>query len=425
MNKDFILKGDILYSTEEMIIESYPDSYLICNDGKCEGVFTSIPEAYKEFPIEDYSGKIIIPGLTDLHAHAPQYTFRGLGMDMELIDWLNENAFPEEAHFEDLEYAKNAYSIFVDDLKNSATTRAVIFGTLHKEATSLLMDMLDETGLVTYVGKVNMDRNGSEGLCEPDSATAIRNTKEWIENTKNKYKNTKPILTPRFIPSCSDELMHAIGEISSSENIRIQSHLSENPFEIRWVKELVPHSENYGDAYAGFNALGNTDTPAVMAHCVYISNEEIELLKEHGTYVAHCPDSNMNLSSGIAPIRKLLNSKINVGLGSDVAAGASLSIVQAMSHAIQVSKMYWRYVNSSYAPLKFNEAFYIGTLGGGKYFGKVGSFLNGYEFDALVIDDSKIRSTRATTLQERCERMIYLPAEYTLISKYVKGQKVV
>ncbi|SKC02433.1 guanine deaminase [Lachnospiraceae bacterium] len=425
MVKNFVLKGDVLFCSEDRKVHTVPDSFVVCADGKCEGVFTELPEKYKGFPLEDHSGKLIIPGMTDLHVHAPQYTYRGLGMDMELLDWLNENAFPEEAHYEDKEYADKAYSIFTEDLKKSFTTRACIFATLHREATEILMDKLEETGLVTYVGKVNMDRNGSPALSEKDAETAAADTRQWLQYIKGRYQRTMPILTPRFIPSCSDELMKELGVIAEEQGLRVQSHLSENPSEIAWVKELVPASKNYGDAYALFNTLGDEEHPAVMAHCVYTDGEELELLKKHHTYIAHCPDSNLNIASGIAPVRKFLDEGVNIGLGSDVAGGASLSLVQAMVHSIQVSKMYWRHVDQDVKPLQFGDAFYMATLGGGSYFGKTGSFLPGYEFDALVIDDSGLRSMRKLTIQERAERMIYLSGECSIKSKYVSGQKII
>ncbi len=425
MADSFVLKGDVLFCDENREVHTVPDAFLVCNNGRCAGVFTELPEEYKSLTIEDYTGKLIIPGLTDLHVHAPQYTYRGLGMDMELLDWLNENAFPEEAHYADKEYADKAYSIFAEDLKNSFTTRACIFATLHREATEILMDKLEETGLVTYVGKVNMDRNGSEELCEKDAASSAKETRQWLRDIKGRYKRTMPILTPRFIPSCSDELMKEIGKIAADEGLRIQSHLSENPSEIQWVKELVPESVNYGDAYALFDSLGDEDHPAVMAHCVYTDDKELQILKDHHTFIAHCPDSNLNIASGIAPVRKFLESGVSIGLGSDVAGGATLSMVQAMVHAVQVSKMYWRHVDQNVKPLQFKDTFYMATLGGGKYFGQTGSFLPGYEFDAVVIDDSALRSMRQLTLKERAERMIYLSGECRVAGKYAAGRKII
>lgn len=424
MRQGFIVKGDIAYAKENRELCCMEDSYLVCVDGKCKGVFSRIPTEYQELSLSDYSGKLIIPGMTDLHVHAPQYTFRGLGMDLELLEWLQTNTFPEEAKYENVDYATKAYQFFTEDLKTSYTTRACIFSTLHREATEVLMDQLEETGLITYVGKVNMDRNGSKELCEESAEASIRDTELWLQEIKGKYKRTMPILTPRFIPSCSDELMKKIAHLSKERGLRIQSHLSENPSEVAWVRELVPSAGSYAGAYELFEALGNKEYPAIMAHCVYSGEEEIALLKAHGTYVAHCPESNMNVSSGIAPIRKFLEAGLHVGLGTDVAGGSSLSMTKAMSIAMQASKMYWRLVDSNVKPLVFSDLFYIATLGGGSYFGKVGSFLEGYEMDAVVVDDSLIHSMRTLNLQERLERLIYQEPYCRIEGKYVNGCKI-
>ena len=301
--KSFVLKGNIVYSGENKELCSIEGGYVVCENGICRGAFEKLPKQYETLPLTDYGDKIILPGMTDLHVHAPQYTFRALGMDLELLDWLNVHTFPEEAKYVDISYAKRAYGSFVSDLKHSLTTRACIFATLHREATVALMDLLEESGIVSYVGKVNMDRNGGENLCEADASAAAEDTKKWIEETGGNYERTNPILTPRFIPSCTDELMRELAKLQKTTGLRVQSHLSENPSEVAWVKELVPAAKNYADAYAVFDMFGDKDHPAVMAHCIY-SEDEMDLLKEHGVYVAHCPESNLNLSSGIAPVRR-------------------------------------------------------------------------------------------------------------------------
>ena len=161
-----------------------------------------------------------------------------------------------------------------------------------------------------------------------------------------------------------------------------------------------------------------------MAHCVYSDAREMEILKAHGVYVAHCPDSNLNICSGIAPVRKLLDAGIHVGLGTDVAGGSSLNMVRTMLTTLQVSKMYHTLLERDCAPLTFEETFYLATMGGGQYFGKVGSFRKGYEFDAVVADDSLMKSTRHLTPRERAERMIYNDADCMIRKKFVAGRQV-
>ncbi|MDL2216658.1 amidohydrolase family protein, partial [Desulfovibrio sp. OttesenSCG-928-M14] len=213
MNSSFVVRGNLCHSKDVKTLESMEKGYVVCEKGVCAGMFLDLPEAYQGLPLLDFGQSLVIPGLVDLHVHAPQYAFRGLGMDMELLDWLNARVFPEEARYRDLEYAKRAYSFFVEDLKKSSTTRACIFATLHSPATILLMDMLEASGLVTLVGKVNMDRNGPSVLQEESAAFSAGQTLAWLEQIDGRYSNTAPIITPRFIPSCSDELMTALSEI--------------------------------------------------------------------------------------------------------------------------------------------------------------------------------------------------------------------
>lgn len=400
------------------------DHYLISESGLVKGVFEKVPPEYAQVSVSDYGECLIIPGLTDLHVHAPQYTFRAMGMDMELLEWLETNTFPEEAKYQDLEYARRAYRIFTDNLKRSATTRACIFGTIHRDATLLLMDQLEQSGLVTYVGKVNMDRNCPDYLREESAEESGIQTVEWIKDVLHKkYQNTMPILTPRFTPSCSDELMENLKKIQMYYQIPVQSHLSENPGEIAWVKELCPWSEFYGDAYDRFGLFG-ADCKTVMAHCVYSGKEEQQRMKENGVFIAHCPESNMNLSSGVAPVRTFLEEGLHVGIGSDVAGGSTENLFKAMALAIQASKLRWRMQDDSLKPLTLEEVFYIATKGGGEFFGNVGSFEPGFELDAVVLDDTRIVHSQNLDVRARLERMIYLADEREVRAKYVRGREI-
>ena len=420
----FILKGNIVYSKNKDELRILKDHYLISESGLVKGVFEKVPPEYAQVSVSDYGECLIIPGLTDLHVHAPQYTFRAMGMDMELLEWLETNTFPEEAKYQDLEYARRAYRIFTDNLKRSATTRACIFGTIHRDATLLLMDQLEQSGLVTYVGKVNMDRNCPDYLREESAEESGIQTVEWIKDVLHKkYQNTMPILTPRFTPSCSDELMENLKKIQMYYQIPVQSHLSENPGEIAWVKELCPWSEFYGDVYDRFGLFG-ADCKTVMAHCVYSGKEEQQRMKENGVFIAHCPESNMNLSSGVAPVRTFLEEGLHVGIGSDVAGGSTENLFKAMALAIQASKLRWRMQDDGLKPLTLEEVFYIATKGGGEFFGNVGSFEPGFELDAVVLNDTRIVHSQNLDVRERLERMIYLADEREVRAKYVRGREI-
>lgn len=423
MHESYVIKGAFCYSRSKDELVAVADGYLVCENGISKGVFEELPETYAAYPLEDYTGCLITPGLTDLHVHAPQYAFRGMGMDLELLEWLNTNTFPEEAKYADLEYAKKAYAYFTEDLRKGATTRAVVFATLHVPATELLMDMLEEAGIASYVGKVNMDRNSPDYLCETTEDSAAE-TLRWILDTKDRYRFVKPIITPRFTPSCTDELMKKLKDMQMEYNLPVQSHLSENLGEIDWVQELCPNTSFYGQAYDQFGMFGGDGCPTIMAHCVHSSAEEIALMKKNGVYVAHCPECNMNLTSGVAPARTYLDEGVHIGLGSDVAGGTVESILVCMANAIRASKVRYRLLDDTLPALTLAEAFYMGTLGGGSFFGKVGSFEAGYEMDAVVFDDSSLHTTRELTTKERLERIIYLSDDRNIVGKFVKGQKL-
>ena len=145
----FAIKGDICHSLAPRQLECVEGGYAVCEDGRSAGVFRTLPEQYAGLPVLDCTGRLVLPGLVDLHVHASQFAYRGTGMDMELLDWLNACAFPEESRFADLDYAARAYGRFVEDVVCGPNTRACVFATAHVEATLLLMDMLEKSGLVT------------------------------------------------------------------------------------------------------------------------------------------------------------------------------------------------------------------------------------------------------------------------------------
>jgi guanine deaminase len=434
MNENFVIQGDICWSKSSTVLETMPDSFLVCIDGKSAGVFSRLPDQYAALPLSRYDRKLIIPGLVDLHTHAPQFALRGRGMDLELLDWLTTHIFPEEAQYRDPEYARAAYNLFVDHIKRGPNTRAVVYATVHVPATMILMDLLEESGLVSMVGKVNMDRNCPDTLREESAAVSLNATREWLDAyaaRADKYRGTKPILTPRFIPSCSDELLRGLGALRRVMNLPVQSHLCESRRELEWVRELCPASGGYGEAYRDFDLFGSEETtaPTVMAHCVWSDEKEMTLMARRGVFAAHCPQSNANLSSGIAPVRRLLDAGVDVGLGSDIAGGAHCSVLRAMADAIQVSKLRRSLLSVDEKPLTLEEAFYCGTVGGGSFFGKTGmgfsgSFDPGNDFDALVIDDGTLTDPAESLIRNRLERIIYTSGNIHIAAKYVRGRRL-
>lgn len=420
MNK-IVLKGNIVFTPTKDKFQVHKDSYLVAKDGKVVEIFDRLSDEYKDYLVEDFTDKLIIPGFVDLHLHAAQYVNRGLGLDKELIPWLNTYTFPEEAKFHDMDYAEKVYTKLIKDLWRCGTTSAAIYTSVHKESTELLMDLLIESNMRAYVGKVNMDRNTSPELTE-DTERSIEETEEIILQYKDKSPLVKPIVTPRFIPSCTEKLMEGLGELAVKYDIPIQSHLSENVSEVEWVKELHPDSSNYSSVYDLYNLFGQTKT--IMAHCIYNTEEEIELMAKNQVYAAHCPYSNYNLSSGIMPVRKYLDKNIPIGLGSDISGGNSLSISNVIAGAVQASKMKWLETDKELKALTNSEAFYLGTKGGGEFFGKVGSFEEGYDLDCLIIDDSTICDIDTLTLEERIQKFIYVGDDRNILYRYIQGNRI-
>ena len=415
-----ILHGTIVHTPTKDVFDCHPDSYLISEDGKVTGIFQELPEKYKNVPVLDYGNSLILPGLCDMHVHAPQFVYRGLGIDLQLMEWLDRYAFPTEARFADLSYACIYYEAFADALAKNGTTRAVIFGTLHAPATELLMEILEKKKIGAYVGKINMDTLSPDYLCEtPEQSLA--DTRKWIEDTKDQFRFVKPAVTPRFIPTCSTSVLEGLGKLAQEFDLPVHSHISEDLGEMSIVRDRYPQYDNDGDVYDHFGLL---TSHTVMAHFIYPTLHEMELIKERGVTIAHCPQSNGNVAAGIPPIRQMLDLGVKVGLGSDIAGGYSVSIFRAMSEAVYLSKLQWLRSEKKDSFLSVPESFYLGTKGGGQFFGKVGSFESGYEMDAIVIDDRSlcVPADRLST-EERVERVIHLSDDRNIIARFVSGEQ--
>ena len=413
----FIVKGTFIDTIikDDLRIRK---GFLLIEDGLIKHFSEENPDT--SLQLYDYTDKLIIPGLSDLHLHAPQYANNGLGLDLELLQWLDNYTFPEESKFKDEEYAKKAYQMFVDDLVKTGTTRATIFATLHTDRTLLLMDLLEQKKFCAYVGKVSMDRNCPEFYIEKNGK---EETTRFIEECqKRNYKYVKPIITPRFTVACTDEYMKFLGEIARKYNVPVQSHISENLGEIEFVKQLRPDDKFYGESYDKNGLFGN-DVKTVMAHCVHCPKEEEELIKKNGVFIAHCPTSNSNIASGICPAGRYLREGYKIGLGSDISGGHTLDLFEVMRHAIQVSKQRMRYIDPKEVSLTMTETLFMASNGGGSFFGKVGTFENEYEFDAIVLDESTIPSARKYNDKERLERFIY-HKNSKIESKFIRGNKI-
>lgn len=415
-----IYKGNIAYTPAIDEFVAIENGFIVVESSKVIGVYSTLPREYEPIQVEDYGSHLIIPGLIDLHSHASQVANRGIGLDRELLDWLLVYTFKEEEKFKDLNYAEAAYKEHIKLQIKNGTTRAALLGTIYRESTELLMDIAAKYGLGGLVGKINMDRE-SPGYYIETTDESMSETEAFINHTLGKYDMLKPVITPRFVPATTSQLMWTLGQLARQYDIPIQSHISEDLDELQHVKRLHPEFKDYATVYDFFGLLGQQ--PTIMAHSVYVSDEEIALMARNGVYVAHCPIANFNLSGSVAPVRKLLLAGVNVGLGTDVGAGHEISIKDVIWQAIQASKVYELETDHQYEALTTPEAFYLATKGGGSFFGKVGSFEPGYDFDALVIDDTDIFTIHSRTILERLERFIYIGDSHHIVQRFIAGKK--
>ncbi len=415
-----VYKAHILFTKEKDRFEVLENGYIAVEDGIVAGVSTNLVDLdCKDAKVIDFGDKLLIPAMNDMHVHAPQVHNQGVAMDLELLPWLQNYTFPEESKYADVEYAERMYRRFLHTQWLFGTMRSVVFGTLHTDSTRVLMKLYQEAGMGAMVGKVGMNRNCPDTLCE-DVDAAIEGNEKLIAEFNKPNALVRPIITPRFVPSCTPELLKACGELAKKYQLPVQSHLSENTSEIAWVQDLEKESTSYGDAYNRYGLFGQT--PTIMAHCVWTSGSELELMKRNKVMVAHCPTSNFNLSSGMAPLRTFLEEGLPIGLGSDISGGHDLNMFRMMVYAIQVSKMHYQH-NHDKAFLTLPEIFWIATKSAGSFFGKVGSFEPGYEFDALVIDDAVLYPAEYS-LPHRLERFIYLGDDRQIVHRFCRGQEV-
>ena len=422
-----VYKAHILFTKERTGFEVLENGYVAVEDGCVVGVSTSLSSlGCDEQTVTDFGDCLLIPAMNDMHVHAPQYRNQGIAMDLELLPWLQNYTFPEEKKYADAAYAERMYRRFIRDMWRFGTMRSCVFATIHTQSTRLLMNLFREAGMGAMVGKVAMNRN-----CPPELIESVEDMVDGYESLIAEFGNlspltshlsplVRPIITPRFVPSCTSEMLQACGDLAAKYQLPVQSHLSENMAEIQWVHTLERESTSYGDAYNRYGLFGQT--PTIMAHCVWTAGEELELMKRNHVMVAHCPTSNLNIASGLAPIRTFIEEGVPVGLGSDISGGHDLSIFRMMVYAIQVSKMHYQQ-NHERAFLTLPEVFWLATKSAGSFFGRVGSFEPGYEFDAVVIDDHDLNHDNYSLLH-RLERFIYLGDDRHITHRFCRGQEI-
>ncbi|MBQ3497158.1 MAG: amidohydrolase family protein [Oscillospiraceae bacterium] len=415
-----VLRGNIVHAPALGELEVLEHGFIVLDDeGTIVSVCPTLPEEYAALPVVDYGDSLVMQSFADMHLHAPQYPMLGMGMDLPLLEWLNTYTFVTEARFSDNDYARRIYKKLAADLIRNGTTRVVMFSSLHTDATLILMEELERAGVTGYVGKVNMDRN-CEGLLETTEESK-RETLRWLDAC-GQFKYVKPILTPRFTPACTDELMEWLGKLAEERGLYVQSHLSENQSEIAWVRELHPDCRQYWETY---DKYGLWKDHTVMAHCVHSDARECAAMRDANVVVAHCAGSNINLCSGVSPIRKMLREGIWVTLGSDIAGGAALPMYRVATMSIRASKI--KRIESSWREefLTVPEGYYLATSSGHRYFGAKDGFAVGDKLHAIVVSDADFtEAARPLSVSERFERAMYMMSKDSIVSVWSEGRKV-
>ena len=414
-----IYHGHILYSRSRQELAVYENSYIAVENGAVEGIYESLPEKFRGLAVTDFGNGVIIPSFSDLHVHAPQFPQRGLAMDKLLHDWLYDYTFPLEARYADPAFAHAVYDAFVQDLIANGTMHACIFGTIHSEATGYLLELLEKKGLFAFVGKVNMDKASPDYLSET-TQDSVRETEAFLARYAQN-RTAKPILTPRFAPTCSREPMNGLGALAKKYGVGLQTHLVESKWEAEQAIADFPDASCDAEIYerAGLMEYG----PVVAAHFIFPSEEDIRILKKHGGYAVQCPDSTVNVIAGIMRNSDLADQGVNLALGSDLAGGHLTGIYSQVARSVQLSKLKEFYEPENNRTIHFNEAFYMATKQGGEIFGRVGSFEKGYRFDALVVDGLEDPFLKLKP-QQIVERFCYFGTKENIVARYLGGEKL-
>ena len=414
-----LIHANIIYSEDREHLAVHPDSYIAAEDGVVKGIWPKIPEEYRNVPLTDHGEAVLIPAFSDLHVHAPQYLNRGLETDLLLEDWLAGCTFPMEARYADMEFAKLAYDAFIDDMIANGTMHACVYGTIHDEATSYLIEKMDGKGIRGFVGKVNMDRSAQEDLLE-DAEKAIAGTEAFLEKYSGN-KNTKPILTPRFAPTCTRELINGLGKLGRKYGAGLQTHLVESRWEAEQAKLLFPECSCDSEIYERAGLMDNG--PVIGAHFIFPEEEDIRILLKHGAYAAHCPDATISVIAGIMQTGALLDRGLKIGLGTDISAGHHIGVYTQAGRAVQLSKLKQFYEPEGNRKITFPEAFWMATKQSGELFGGTGSLEPGSLFDALVIDDLS-DAARKITPEQTVERFCYTGTKENIRARYLNGEEL-
>ena len=419
MNR-FTLCGTVIHAPVCGEIEAIENALIEVNEhGSISGVYAPEDQNYENIMHQSTEvgrlmklaeGQYVLPGMIDLHVHAPQWPQAGNALHMPLYDWLQEKTFPLEAKYADLDFAEKSYSSLVETLIANGTTTTLYFATVHLEATKLLADICLSKGQRALVGKVAMDNPDQcpDYYRDASALQGLEDTRALINyiNTMPGNENdlVLPVVTPRFIPSCTDEMLSGLGELAKEFDCHVQTHCSESDWAHNYV--LNRHGKRDTQSLDHFKLLTNK---TILAHSCFINHDDMMTIKQQDSGIAHCPISNAYFANAVFPARKALDLGLNIGLGTDVAGGTTPSLLQNCGAAITASRYLEDGVDIDKAPsnrglsnarIDFKEAFWMATTGGGKALNlNIGLIKEGFAFDAIVID-TKIEGTNLVVWNE-------------------------
>jgi guanine deaminase len=358
----------------------------------------------------DYSDYICIPGFIDTHAHISQFNIRGKHSS-NLLDWLTDYVFKEEYRSSEESYASTISRNFFLDAASKGTTCLSLYTAPYRQACETAFKIAMELGFRAFIGKTQMDVNCPDFLQE-DTEQSMQESIDLFEKWNDHSDMLNYIFTPRFAPVCSSELMKEIGKFVQNNNAYLQTHLSENKKEIQWVRSLFPEFKNYTDVYQKHNLLG---PKTLLGHCIHLDDSELKMIKDSDSKITHCPDSNFFLKSGVFPLERINQFKIQFALASDVGAGTSLSMMNVM-------RMFnYRHHNYVVSP---QESLYHATLAGAEIMGisgKTGSIVEGKEADLVFL---KIKDLKMKTENDILSDLLYMGEEIQVIETIIAGKTV-
>lgn len=398
------------------------DGVLITENGKIRW-FGAWNEAQDHLPtdveIQHYPEQLIIPGMIDTHIHFPQTEMVG-AYGEQLLSWLNTYTFPTEIQFKDPAYAQEIAAFFVNELLKNGTTTALVFCTVHSESVDALFEAAQQHQMRLIAGKVMMDRHAPEALCDT-AESAYDDSKALIEKWHGQGRALYAI-TPRFAPTSTPEQLEKAGQLKAEfPDVYVHTHLSENKDEIAWVKDLFPAQNGYLDVYHHYGLTGQR---SVFAHCVHLEDTEWQCMHDTDSAIAFCPTSNLFLGSGLFPLKKTWDQQVKVGLGTDVGAGTSFSLLQTVNEAYKVQQLQGDKLSAF-------ESLYHATLGGAKALDlddKLGNFNVGKEADFVVLNLQstalqQLRQSRSKSIDDSLFALFTMGDDRNIEATYIYGQK--